>query len=159
MYHKLFRDALHPWKWYIVKWCIFVYWHACRWYDWTWFNSTKLLSSTCSTANISVAMVDNSPPKLMHKLFKDVLPPRKWCIAKGCTSVYSREYGWVLVVKVQQCWAVEQHMQNCKHQCSNGGQLTPKILLKLLKDPLHSWKQCIAKGCISVYSHEREWYD
>ncbi|KAK9992904.1 hypothetical protein SO802_022607 [Lithocarpus litseifolius] len=53
------------------------------------FNSVKLLSSTCSTANISVVMVDSSPPKLIHKLFKDALPPRKRCIAKGCTSMYS----------------------------------------------------------------------
>ena len=33
----------------------------------------KLLSSTCSIANINVAMVDNSPLKLMHKLWKDAL--------------------------------------------------------------------------------------
>ena len=50
-----------------------VYWRACRWYDWTGFNSAKLLSSTCSTANISLAMVDSSLPKLMHKLFSDAL--------------------------------------------------------------------------------------
>ena len=53
MFHKLFRDALHPWKRCIVKGCIFVYWHACRWYDWTGFNSAKLLSSTCSIANMT----------------------------------------------------------------------------------------------------------
>ena len=29
---------------------------------------------------------------------------------KGCISVYSRECGWVLLVKAQQCRAVEQHM-------------------------------------------------
>ena len=34
--------------------------------DWTGLNSAKLLSNTCSTANISVATVDNSPLKLMH---------------------------------------------------------------------------------------------
>ena len=134
MYHKLFRDALHPWKRCIAKGCISVYWHACRWYDWTgftwrpfstlvlhltWLDETvlscvkciihfsrmlcilengalhkdaylcidmrlgdmtrqgstvhKLLSSTCSIANINVAMVDNSPLKLMHKLWKDAL--------------------------------------------------------------------------------------
>ena len=73
----------------------------------------------------------------MYKLFRDALPLQKRCIAKGCTFVYSRECGWVLMVKVQQCQAVEQHMQNCEHPCSNGGQLTPKILLKLLRDPLH----------------------
>ena len=55
--------------------------------DWTGFNNAKLLSSTCSTANISVATVDNSPPKLMHNQFRDALPPRKQCIAKGYTSV------------------------------------------------------------------------
>ena len=33
----------------------------------------KLLSSTCSIANISEAMVDSSPIKLMHKLFRDAL--------------------------------------------------------------------------------------
>ena len=33
----------------------------------------KPLSSTCSTAKISVAMVDNSPPKVMHKLWRDAL--------------------------------------------------------------------------------------
>ena len=71
MYYKFFRDALHPWKRFIAKGCISVYWRACRWYDWTGFNSAKLLSSTCSTANISVAMVDDSPPKLMHKLWRD----------------------------------------------------------------------------------------
>ena len=32
-----------------------------------------LLSSTCSIANISEAMVDSSPIKLMHKLFRDAL--------------------------------------------------------------------------------------
>ena len=63
MYHKLFKDALHPWKRCIAKGCIFVYWRACRWYDWTGFNSAKLLSSTCSIVNISVAMVDSSLPK------------------------------------------------------------------------------------------------
>ena len=73
MYNKLFRDALYPWKWCIIEGCIFVYWCACRWYDWTWFNSAKLLSSTCSSVNISVARVDSSPPKLMHKLFRDAL--------------------------------------------------------------------------------------
>ena len=31
------------------------------------------MSSTCSTANISVAMVDSSLPKLMHKLSRDAL--------------------------------------------------------------------------------------
>ena len=73
MYHKLFRDALHPWKWCIAKGCISVYWRACRWYYWTGLNSAKLLSSTCSTANISVAMVDSSLLKLMYKLFRDAL--------------------------------------------------------------------------------------
>ena len=159
MYHKLFKDALHPWKRCIAKGGIFVYWRACRWYDWIRFNSAKLLSTTCSTANISVATMDSSPPKLMHTQFRDALPPRKRCIAKGCTSVYSREWGWVLVVRDQQCWAVEHHMQNCEHQCSNGEQLTPKILLTLLRGPLHPWKQCIAKGCISVYSREHGCYD
>ena len=37
------------------------------------FNNAKLLSSTCSTVNISLAMVDSSLPKLMHKHFKDDL--------------------------------------------------------------------------------------
>ena len=73
MYNKLFRDALYPWKRCIAEGCISMYWHACRWYDWTWFNSVKLLSNTCSSANISVARVDSSPPKLMHKLFRDAL--------------------------------------------------------------------------------------
>ena len=81
--------------------------------DWTKLNSTKLLSSTCSTANVSVATVDSSPPKLMHNQFRDALPLRKWCIAKGCTFVYSHEWGWVRVVRVQQCRDVEHHMQNC----------------------------------------------
>ena len=31
------------------------------------------MSSTCSTANISVVMVDSSLPKLMHKLSRDAL--------------------------------------------------------------------------------------
>ena len=73
MYHTLFRDALHPWKWCIANGCISMYWCAFRWYDWTGFNSAKPLSSTCSTANISIAMVDSSPPKLMHKLWRDAL--------------------------------------------------------------------------------------
>ena len=38
MYHKLFRDALHPWNRCITKGCISVYWRACRWYDWTGFT-------------------------------------------------------------------------------------------------------------------------
>ena len=42
-------------------------------YLWSGFNSAELLSITCRTANISVAMVDSSPPKLMHKLFRDAL--------------------------------------------------------------------------------------
>ena len=50
-----------------------VYWRACRWYDWIGFNSAKLLSSTCNTANINVAMVDSSLPKLIHKLSMDAL--------------------------------------------------------------------------------------
>ena len=66
MYHKLFRVIWLR----IAKWCIVVYWRACRWYDWTGFNSAKLLSST---TNINVARVDNLPPKLMHKLFRDAL--------------------------------------------------------------------------------------
>ena len=33
----------------------------------------KLLSSKCSIANINEAMVDSSPIKLMHKLFRDAL--------------------------------------------------------------------------------------
>ena len=60
---------------------------------------------------------------------------------------------------ILQWWAVEQHIQNCEHQYSNGGQLIPKIFLKLLRDPLHHWKQCIAKGCISMYWRECGWYD
>ena len=70
MYHKLFRDALHPWKQCIAKGCISVYWRAGGRHDWTGFNSAKLLSST---ANISVAIVDSSPLKLMHKLWRDAL--------------------------------------------------------------------------------------
>ena len=85
MYYTLFRDALHPWKRCIVKGCIFVYWHACRWYDWTGFNSAKLLSSTCSIANINVEMVDSSPPKLMRKLWRDAL----------CFHVSVDEYFWL----------------------------------------------------------------
>ena len=121
MYHKLFRDALHPQKRCITKWCISMYWRACRWYDWTGFTwrlfSIPVIHLTwldeivpscvkciihfvnmcsaslkavhckimhivywhacrcydCSTANINLAMVDNSLPKLMHKLFSDAL--------------------------------------------------------------------------------------
>ena len=70
--------------------------------DWTGLNSAKLLSSTCSTMNnIYVAMVNSSHPKLMHNQFRDALPLRKRCIAKGCTYVYSREWGWVRVARVQ----------------------------------------------------------
>ena len=98
---NFFRDALHPWKQCIAKGCISVYWPVCKWYDWTRFNSAKLLSNTCSTANISVAMVDSSPLKLMHKIFKDALPPQNRCTTKGSTFVYSRECGWILVVRVQ----------------------------------------------------------
>ena len=32
-------------------------------YLWSGFNSAELLSITCRTTNISVAMVDSSPPK------------------------------------------------------------------------------------------------
>ena len=32
-------------------------------YLWSGFNSVELLSTTCRTVNISVAMVDRSPPK------------------------------------------------------------------------------------------------
>ena len=78
--------------------------------EWKIKERTKSLSSTCSTANISVAMVDISPPKLMHKLSRDALHPWKRCITKDCISVYSRECGSVLLVKAQQCRAVEQHM-------------------------------------------------
>ena len=53
MYHKLFRDALHPRKMCIAKGCISMYWRACRWYDSTGFNSAKLLSSICNTANMT----------------------------------------------------------------------------------------------------------
>ena len=81
--------------------------------DWTGLNSAKLLSSTCSTTNISVVTVDSSPPKLMHNQFRDAPPLRKRCIAKGYTFVYSREWRWVRVVRVQQCRDVKHHMQNC----------------------------------------------
>ena len=134
MYHTLFRDALHPWKRCIAKWCISVYWRACRWYDWigftwrllstpvlhlTWLNETMSSCVKCiihfsgmlcilengalqkdaylcidmrlgdmtghgstvrscwaahaALQNINVAMVDSSPPKLMHKLWRDAL--------------------------------------------------------------------------------------
>ena len=70
--------------------------------DWTGLNSAKLLSSTCNTTNnICVAMVDSSHPKLKHNKLRDVLPLQKRCIAKGCTYVYSSEWGWVRVVRVQ----------------------------------------------------------
>ena len=84
--------------------------------DWIGLNSVKLLSNTCSTANIGVVTVDISPLKLMHNQFRDALPFRKRCISKGCTSLYSREWGWVHVVRVQQCRDVEHHMQNCINQ-------------------------------------------
>ena len=64
----------------------------------------------------------------MHELFKDALPPQKWCIAKSCTYVYSRECGWVLVVRVQQCRAVEQHMQNCEHNLAEQWRLLVHVV-------------------------------
>ena len=56
-------------------------------YLWSGFNSAELLSITCRTTNISVAMVGSSPPKFCLHFWKQ-------CIAKGCISLYSREHGW-----------------------------------------------------------------
>ncbi|KAK7823727.1 b3 domain-containing transcription factor vrn1, partial [Quercus suber] len=55
------------------------------------------------------------------------------------------------------CEAIEQHMQHCEYQCSNGGQLTPKIIMNQFRDALPPTKRCIGKGCTSMYSRERGW--
>ena len=125
-------------------------WINIIWLDSVFFSG-ELLSSTCRTTNINVAMVDSSPLKLMHKLFRNALHPWKWCIAKGCTSVYSREYGWVLVVKVQQCrtwlgWTVlscvsllQPYLPNAtirSSECSNTGEFIPVFPYKLFRESL-----------------------
>ena len=119
MYHKLFRDALHPWKRCIAKGCIAVYWRACRWYDWIGFNSAKLLSST---TNISVARVDSSPPKLMHKIFWDAL----------CIHVLRTWLGWIVPSCVSR---LQPHLPNAtitSSECSNTREFYPHI-------PLQTW--------------------
>ena len=109
--------------------------------DWTGLNSAKLLSNTCSTTNnICVAMVNSSHPKLMHNQFRDALPLRKRCIAKGCTYVYFGQSGDGYV------WSgfnsFEMLSITCRTtsiKCSNDGQLTPKNFLTLSRGPLHPW--------------------
>ncbi|KAK7820013.1 hypothetical protein CFP56_039295 [Quercus suber] len=45
------------------------------------------------------------------------------------------------------CEVIEQHMQHSEHQCSNGGQLIPKIIMNQFRDALPPRKWCIEKGC------------
>ena len=80
-------------------------------YLWSRFNNAELLSITCRTANISVAMVDSSPPKFcLH--FWGVL-----CILENyALHICVFMWAWMLWLnRVQQYWAIEQHMQNCEH--------------------------------------------
>ena len=76
--------------------CIAVWYYACRWYDWTRFNSAKLLSST---ANINVAIGPITPEIDAQNFLRCYV---YWC-----------ECGWVLLVKVQQYWAIHRSYSHC----------------------------------------------
>nr|POF02332.1 hypothetical protein CFP56_31227 [Quercus suber] len=111
-------------------------------YLWLGFNSAEL--STVATLIATYGVFKYEGNSSFHVLIFDKIATRiQYPPSKNCK------------LEDHQCEVVEQHMQHCEHQCSNGGQLTPKIIMNQFRDALPPRKWCIAKGCTSVYS--REW--
>ena len=91
----------------------------------------------------------------MHKLSRDALHPWKWCITKGCISVYSHECGWVLLVTAQQVMYNKSNLGDKCYVCNisnytnrileTSTYLTGGISLSKVFPTLQSWEHCPTK--------------
>ena len=79
-------------------------------YLWLGFNSAELLSSTCRTANINIAMEDSSPPKFCLNFWGILCILENSASQKVCISMYSRERGWYDWI-VPSCWAAHAELR------------------------------------------------
>ena len=149
-----FRDVLPPQKRCIANGCTSMYSHEWDGYLWSGFDNAKLLSSTCRTTNISVAMVDNSPPKFclnfwrilyilensalqkvaylcIHVSMDDMTEQSSIVLSCWATHVELQiELGWIVPGCVS---LLQPHLPNAtimSSECSNTGEFYPHIPLQ-----------------------------
>ncbi|KAK7855930.1 hypothetical protein CFP56_025976 [Quercus suber] len=82
-------------------------------------------------------VIERKPVVLSVSIFHDALPPRKQCIAKVAHLCIQVSWDGYLRSRFNSADLLSIICRTASIKCGNDGQLTPKILLTLLRNPLH----------------------